>query len=85
MSGQERLLVQARRRAARLAVALVREPFAAATVEALRSYLEEDAEDAQACYAELRQQPPQALRARIDQLLAEAPMLRPHRSGEAQS
>ncbi|MGW7006151.1 hypothetical protein ACWGCW_25900 [Streptomyces sp. NPDC054933] len=80
MSQQEWRLVRARRRATRLAVALVREPFAAATVEALRSYLEEDAEAAQASYAELTQQPTQALRARIDQLLADGHTPRPYQS-----
>lgn len=80
MSQQEQQLVHARRQATRLAVALVREPFAAATVKALRSYLEEHAEAAQASYAELTQQPAQALKARIDQLLADGPAPWPHRS-----
>ena len=82
MSQQEWLLVHARRRATRLAVALVREPFAATTVEALRSYLEEDAEAARASYAELKQQPGQALRTRIGQLLSDGHTRRPRRSGE---
>ncbi|MDF2259672.1 hypothetical protein [Streptantibioticus ferralitis] len=68
-SESERLLVAARRRAGMLAVALVSDPFAAATVDALRSYLQE-APAAVEAWARLCAQPEKVLRARIAEVLA---------------
>jgi hypothetical protein len=68
ISDQERLLVRTRRRAARLAVALMDAPFDEATVEALRSYLDH-AEVARAAFEALAARPAQELRSRIDALV----------------
>ena len=73
ISEQERLLVRARRRAAGLAVALMDAPFDAATVEALRSYLDH-AEVARAAFEALTALPAQELKSRIDALVKAAVM-----------
>lgn len=64
----ERLLVRAKRRARRLAVALVQAPFAAATVAELRDFLDEDAERARDSFAQLRSRSAREITARIEEL-----------------
>lgn len=68
LTESERLLVRARRSAARLAVALLRDPFSVSTLRALRAYAERDAGPAQESFAELQEQPAADLRARVEQL-----------------
>jgi hypothetical protein len=68
MSGDEELLVRAHRRCVQLAGQLVSAPFTAETLAALRAYLGEDAEPAVRIWAELQQLPPEALRARLEEL-----------------
>ena len=68
LSGLEQLLVQARRRADHLAVALVRAPFDQETLAALRLYLDREAGPAVEAYRMLRAQPPHALRTRVQEL-----------------
>ncbi|MEV0604659.1 hypothetical protein AB0I82_35915 [Streptomyces sp. NPDC050315] len=68
LGGDEQVLVEARRRAMRLAVALVKEPFTAGTLAALRTYLSQYAEGAHAAFVALQRQPEAALLQRIDEL-----------------
>ncbi|MEU6175891.1 hypothetical protein ABZ832_28780 [Streptantibioticus parmotrematis] len=73
VSEQEWLLVRSRRQALLLAIALVDAPFDAATIQALRSYLDQDADAARAAFEELKARPAQELKARIDELTASHP------------
>jgi hypothetical protein len=78
LSADEAQLVRVRAAATRLAVALVKEPFAAATLSALRAFAE-TAEDAHASFDALRSLPEETLRARI------AELSRPTSEGEVQT
>ena len=71
LRAQERRLVEIRRRATLLAVALVSEPFSAETDERLRAYLTDDARDAQSLARELCELPEEVLRSRIRELVSE--------------
>ncbi|MEU7486999.1 hypothetical protein [Streptomyces sp. NPDC042319] len=62
------MLVDARRRTMRLAVALVMEPCTAGTLAALRTYVSQYAEVAHAAFGALQRQPEPALFQRIDEL-----------------
>lgn len=68
LCGDEQVLVEARRRAMRLAVALVKEPFTAGTLAALRTYVSQYAEGAHTAFVALQQRPEAALLQRIDEL-----------------
>ena len=68
LTESERRLVRARRSAARLAVALVRDPFSLSTLKALRAYTERDAGPARESFAQLQEQPAAVLRARVEKL-----------------
>lgn len=70
LSADEALLVRARAAATRLAVALVKDPFAVTTLAALRRF-EEIAEDSRDAFEALRALPEDALRARIAELSCE--------------
>lgn len=65
---REQRLVQIRRTATRLAVALVAEPFSPETDAQLRAYVEGDPDEAQELARELCAQPKDVLRARIAEL-----------------
>lgn len=65
---EELRLVAIRRRATRLAVALVTEPFSADTYAQLHSYVERDADEAQVLVREVLALPPARLRERIAEL-----------------
>ncbi|MCB5910400.1 hypothetical protein [Streptomyces pinistramenti] len=65
---EELRLVAIRRRATRLAVALVTDPFAVGTDAQLRSYVERDADEAQVLVREVLALPPARLRERIAEL-----------------
>ncbi|MFJ3699642.1 hypothetical protein ACIPW9_36910 [Streptomyces sp. NPDC090052] len=71
LTASEAILLRSRRRATRLAVALVRAPFSAETVTELTAYVEQDAEAAQVAYQQLRDLPESALRRRITELTAD--------------
>lgn len=68
LRAQEQRLVQIRRRATLLAVALVSEPFSAATDERLRMYVADDADEAQTLARTLCELPGEVLRSRISEL-----------------
>ncbi|MFF3460530.1 hypothetical protein ACFYXH_40905 [Streptomyces sp. NPDC002730] len=68
LRAQEQRLVQIRRRATLLAVALVSEPFSAATDERLRTYVANDADEAQTLARTLLELPQEVLRSRISEL-----------------
>ncbi|MEG9553380.1 hypothetical protein V5N34_35465 [Streptomyces baarnensis] len=70
LRAQEQRLVEIKRRATVLAVALVSEPFSATTDELLRAYMSDDAGDAQALAQELCALPEKVLRQRISELLS---------------
>ncbi|MET9535773.1 hypothetical protein ABZY02_35355 [Streptomyces sp. NPDC006649] len=70
LTASEAFLLRARRRATRLAVALVRAPFSVETVTELTAYVEQDAEAARVAYQQLRDLPESALRRRITELTA---------------
>ncbi|MGW8985083.1 hypothetical protein ACWGQ9_20755 [Streptomyces parvus] len=70
LRAQELRLVEIKRRATLLAVALVREPFSATTDERLRAYVSDDAGDAQVLAQELCELPEEVLRERISELLS---------------
>jgi hypothetical protein len=70
LRAQEQRLVEIRRRATLLAVALVREPFSATTDERLRAYVTDDAHDAQTLAQELCELPEEVLRSRVNELLS---------------
>lgn len=70
LRAQEQRLVEIKRRATLLAVALVSEPFSAATDERLRAYVTDDARDAQELAQELCELPEEVLRERISELLS---------------
>lgn len=65
---EELRLVAIRRRATQLAVALVREPFSVDTDAQLRSYVEQDADEAQVLVREVLALSPARLRERIAEL-----------------
>jgi hypothetical protein len=67
---EERLrqLAAIRRRATRVAVALVREPFSASTHEQMRAFVAEDADEALALAQELVALPEDVLRGWMDRL-----------------
>ncbi|MFC5802591.1 hypothetical protein [Streptomyces formicae] len=65
---QEQRLMEIKRRAMLLAVALVSEPFSAKTDERLRAYVADDAPDAQTLAQELCALPEKVLQTRIDEL-----------------
>jgi hypothetical protein len=65
LTEQELLLVKARRRATRLAMALITAPFSPVTVAELRSYLASEAQAAQEAWDELCALPAATLRDRI--------------------
>ncbi|MFF8790789.1 hypothetical protein [Streptomyces sp. NPDC015125] len=65
---EELRLVAIRRRATRLAVALVTEPFSVDTDAQLRSYVERDADEAQVLVREVLALSPARLRERIAEL-----------------
>lgn len=68
---QLRELAAIRRRATRVAVALVREPFSPSTHEQMRAFVDEDAEAACALTGELLSMPESVLRTWRDQLCRE--------------
>ncbi|MFI5634703.1 hypothetical protein ACIA8E_36215 [Streptomyces sp. NPDC051664] len=68
LRAQEQRLVQIRRQATLLAVALVSEPFSAATDERLRLYVTEVADEAQMLARKLLELPEEVLRSRISEL-----------------
>ncbi|MBV7249306.1 hypothetical protein [Streptomyces sp. MW-W600-10] len=70
LRSQEQRLVEIKRRATLLAVALVSEPFSATTDERLRAYVTDDAGDAQVLAQELCALPETVLRQRISELLS---------------
>ncbi|MGQ4732585.1 hypothetical protein ACUN3E_33640 [Streptomyces sp. Ju416(a)] len=70
LRAQEQRLVEIKRRATLLAVALVSEPFSAATDDRLRAYVTDDARDAQDLAQELCELPEEVLRERISELLS---------------
>ncbi|MFF0337858.1 hypothetical protein ACFYUM_35370 [Streptomyces fimicarius] len=70
LRAQEQRLVEIKRRATLLAVALVSEPFSATTDERLRAYVSDDAGDAQDLAQELCALPEEVLRERISELLS---------------
>lgn len=78
-----RQLAEIRRRATRVAVALVREPFAASTHEQMREFVAEDAEEARALAEDLVALPQEVLRAWMDALCRQGrhPVLEPYGSG----
>lgn len=65
---EELRLVAIRRRATQLAVALVTEPFSADTDAQLRSYVEQDADEAQVLVRDVLALSPARLRERIAEL-----------------
>ncbi|GLW19750.1 hypothetical protein Stsp01_64930 [Streptomyces sp. NBRC 13847] len=65
---EELRLVAIRRRATQLAVALVTEPFSVDTDAQLRSYMEQDADEAQVLVREVLAISPARLRERIAEL-----------------
>lgn len=69
MDGDEALLVQARRQAQALSVQLADSPFERSTLEALRAYVEGNAEPAVRAWAALRRLPPAVLRQRLRKTL----------------
>ncbi|MCX4673673.1 hypothetical protein OG453_44770 [Streptomyces sp. NBC_01381] len=72
LQADEERLVAIKRRAMLVATALVKEPFAERTVEALRAYMDEDADEGQELADRLRSLPEGVLRARITELQARA-------------
>lgn len=68
LQADEERLVAIKRRAMLVAAALVKEPFAERTVEALRAYVDEDADEGQELADRLRALPESVLRARISEL-----------------
>ncbi|MFD4482805.1 hypothetical protein ACFWPU_42790 [Streptomyces sp. NPDC058471] len=70
LRADEERLVAIKRRAMLVAAALVKEPFADRTVDALRAYVNEDAEEGQELADRLRALPESVLRARITELQA---------------
>ncbi|MFJ2774698.1 hypothetical protein [Streptomyces sp. NPDC087300] len=68
LQADEERLVEIKRRAMLVATALVKEPFAARTVDALRAYMDEDADEGQELADRLRALPEGVLRARISEL-----------------
>ncbi|MGW7276629.1 hypothetical protein ACWGH5_39815 [Streptomyces sp. NPDC054864] len=72
LQADEERLVAIKRRAMLVAAALVKEPFAERTVEALRAYVDEDADEGQELADRLRALPESVLRARISELQSRA-------------
>lgn len=68
MSGEEQLLLEARREAVRLAHQLLTAPFAAETRTELRAYADGEAAAAAWAWRELQQLPSEVLRKRLEEL-----------------